>query len=203
MTTIFKCPSCKAKIEYESNYCQNCGVKLEWEDKESEQENISELSEDDLVVAYGLNNFIDISTAGPSKYGGGVAGFASLLLFEGVHNFLYTECSEIELCHSKNRLYGIVPNKKRQEINVSLKDISVDYNPVSGSNFGTFIIKIPSEEKVYTYPEVYMPNLFYKSIMSAISGKFDKSIYQSGLKDLPQKSEHNKAEEEPDEFDDL
>ena len=203
MITIFKCPSCKARIEYESNYCQNCGVKLEWEDEESEQEDISELSEDDLVVAYGLNNYFDSSATDSVKHIGGVAGYASVLLFTGLHDFLYAECSEIELCHSKNRLYGVAPNKKRDEINAALKDISVDYTPISGSNFGTFIIKIPSEEKVYTYPDVYMPNLFYKSIMSAISGKFDKSIYQSGLKDLPQKSEPNKVEEEPDEFDDL
>ncbi|MBQ9016113.1 MAG: hypothetical protein IJ109_08335 [Firmicutes bacterium] len=156
-------------------------------------------------MAYGLSKYVDGSAAGPAKYGGGVVGYASLLLFTGMHNFLYTECSEIELCHSKNRLYGIAPNKDRDEINVDLKEISVDYNPVSGSDFGTFIIKIPSKEKVYTYPYVYMPNLLYKSIMSAKSGKFDKSIYQSGLKDLSQKSESTEAEKEPDddEFDDF
>ena len=205
MVSVYRCPSCEDKIKYGCNYCQHCGVKLEWEDDESTTEDLSKLSKDELVKAYGLNKYIDSSTAGPAKYGGGVVGYASLLLFEGIHNLLYTECSEIELCHSKNRLYGIAPNKNRDEINVDLKEISVDYGPVSGSDFGTFIIKIPSKEKVYTYSNVYMPNRFYKSIMSAKSGKFDKSIYWSGLKDLPQKSMLIETEEEPndDEFDDL
>lgn len=203
MVSVYRCPSCEEKIKYGCNYCQNCGVKLEWEDDESTTDDLSKLSEDELIMAYGPNKYIDSSTAGPAKYGGGVVGYASLLLFEGIHNFLYTECSEIELCHSKNTLYGIAPNKNRDEINVDLKDILVDYSPVSGSNFGTFIIKIPSKEKVYTYPNVYMPNRFYKSIMSAKSGKFDKSIDQSGLKDLSRKSEPNGTEEESDEFDDF
>ena len=127
MASIYKCPSCEEKIKYGCNYCQHCGVKLEWEDDDSAVEDLSELSEDELVVAYGLNKYIDSSNAGPAKYGGGVVGYASLLLFEGVHNFLYTECSEVELCHSENRLYGIAPNKNRDEINVDLKDILVDY----------------------------------------------------------------------------
>ena len=94
MASIYKCPSCEEKIKYGCNYCQHCGVKLEWEDDDSAVEDLSELSEDELVVAYGLNKYIDSSNAGPAKYGGGVVGYASLLLFEGVHNFLYTEyCS--------------------------------------------------------------------------------------------------------------
>ena len=98
---------------------------------------------------------------------------------------------------------SIAPNKNRDEINVDLKDILVDYYPSSGSDFGTIIIKIPSEEKVYAYPHIYMPNRFYKSVMSAKSGKFDKSIYSSGLKNPPQKSETIETEEESDESDDL
>ena len=88
---------------------------------------------------------------------------------------------EIKLRHSKTRLYGIAPNKKHDEIDVALKDIPIDYRLVSGSDFGDFVIKTPSKEKVYVYHNVYIPNRFYKSIMSAKSGKFNKSIYQSGL----------------------
>ena len=33
---------------------------------------------------------------------------------------------EIKLRHSKTRLYGIAPNKKHDEIDVALKDISID-----------------------------------------------------------------------------
>lgn len=77
---------------------------------------------------------------------------------------------EIKLRHSKTRLYGIVL-KKHDEINVALKDISIDCHPVSGSDFGDLVIKIPSKEKVYVYHNVYMPNRFYKSIMSAKSEK--------------------------------
>lgn len=208
MVSVYRCPSCEEKIKYGCNYCQNCGVKLEWEDDKSDTEDLSKLSEDELVTAYGRDEIIP---DGSIKYGvaasGGslVGGFIIEGLVKGMSSFYSGDLGvkEIKLCHSKTRLYGIAPNKKHDEIDVALKDISIDYHPVSGSDFGDFVIKIPSKEKVYVYHNVYMPNRFYKSIMSAKSGKFDKSIYQSGLKDLSRKSEPNGTEEESDEFDDF
>lgn len=197
----YKCEVCGNIIQYGNEHCRNCGTELDWSNDDS-----SMPSEDELVMAYGLNAYIpDYSNS--SRAGmlvaGGIGGLIFGELFRGAHNLLYTDCSEIKLCHSKNRLYGISPDKKHDVINVGLSDISIDYVPVAGSNFGNIIIKIPGRAKAYTYPNVYMPNRFYKSIMSAKSGKFDKSIYESGLKDLPQKSKPIETEEELDEYDDL
>ena len=127
-------------------------------------------------MAYGRNETI---TDGSVKYGvaasGGslVGGFIIEELVKGMASFYSGDlgAKEIKLRHSKTRLYDIVPNKKHDEINVALKDISIDCHPVSGSDFGDFVIKIPSKEKAYVYHNVYMPNRFYKSIMSAKSEK--------------------------------
>lgn len=148
---------------------------------------------------------------GSIKYGvaagGGslVGGFIIEGLVKGMTSFYSggLGAKEIKLRHSKTRLYGIAPNKKHDEIDVALKDISIDYHPVSGSDFGDFVIKIPNKEKVYVYHNVYMPNRFYKSIMSAKSGKFDKSIYQSGLDTLPKNTNSGNIEDESDEFDEF
>lgn len=208
MSNSFNCPSCGAKIQYECNYCQQCGVKLEWEDDESDAEDLSKLSEDELVIAYGRDEIIPDGSIkyGVAASGGSLVGGSIIEgLVKGMASFYSGDlgAKEIKLCHSKTRLYGIAPNKKHDEIDVALKDISIDYHPISGSDFGDFVIKIPSKEKVYVYHNVYMPNRFYKSIMSAKSGKFNKSIYQSGLDTLPKNTNSGNIEDESDEFDEF
>ena len=154
MVNIYKCPSCEGKINYGCNYCQHCGAKLEWEDDDSAVEDLSELSEDELVVTHmGRNTYIPDSNSSrvSAKVAGGIAGLAFWDLMRGTHNLLYSDCSEIKLCHSKSRLYGITPDKKHEVIDVALSDISIDYiyEPVYGSDFGSFIIKIPNKRKRY------------------------------------------------------
>lgn len=87
---------------------------------------------------------------------------------------------KLNLYHNASRLYGVVPDKSEDIIDVDIHKVRVDYERRPSSNIANLFISLQGKNgkwKTYTFSGVYRPDLFSESIKSAKKGSFDKTIY--------------------------
>ena len=224
MSVYYECANCESHVEYGSKYCSNCGAELEWSKQPTEKDNSSEgypldLERNNVVFAYGLAHgkwLASGTTRNVVKAAGralGVTGFGLLggALFSTATNDLLQYSAEsmgfkeLNLCHSKTRLYGLTPDEKQDVIDANINDVDADCKNrlYTTSDLYIHIVQKDGSIKHYTFRDVYKPSLFIESINSAKQGKFDKTIYTFEPSEENLLEQSNSADEGYDDTEDL